>query len=1067
MKIDSGSLIHFVKKKTVFYRKAIQNTFLHIHKNKQNDILGISEYTLCMNKLNSITQIIVELDNSLICNSTKNSILKTLQKINNDLAGIFKEYGTMNFDDFLNICIEDQTLSKCNMNSDKIWLLTNYFHPISYKIITTKTDISFKNKNKPIEKYFDEVINNYSCDDISSEFKSFYIKVHGIKLVFNYTENKSMIIFGFLDDILIELLDLSLITDIKKYTLNNIPDQPDFQSFAFKDFLKSLTLKDYLLCKSNLDIFTKYYGYVSFNDNIKQQHITNIVKDFCKDDLYGKRNTIIMLLLNDNYLEHDYLAYLLYDILSNDTNGAIDNHDQIILFDSLPSVIKNNFKSAMKKTIQYTNDLTNFDTNKIPLEQQICLLNTDAKVKEKALTKLKEVKNKSEDSGIKARQFIEGLLKIPFNIFKKEPILNIVKDSTSEINYLLTKYKELDEFQDGEIKNTIDIFNFYNKYYKKLIENTEINKKRLINIINKISSYDRKSLLVLSFNINDILKNNKLENDIIIDSKLKKKQDILNNLKHVLNKILLHDVNIFISIYFLLFNDEKQLINDVNKLISKINILKDFSKKTKITLDKSVHSHENAKRQVQRIIGQWINNNGNSYDCQVLGFEGNPGIGKTTLAKGLSECLIDENGESRPFSIIAMGGDSNASSLIGHSYTYVGSTWGQILQILMDNKCLNPIILIDEVDKISKTEHGREIIGVLTHLLDPSQNKHFQDKYFSGIDIDLSKVLFILSYNDPYSIDPIMLDRVHRIKFDSLTNEDKIIICNRYLLPDLYKKFNLIDCIKIPDDVLKFIISEYTLEPGVRKLKENLFEIIGEINLNLYTDFRQIEIPITVTEEMIKTKYFKDKREIKITKIHTKPTIGLINALWANDMGQGGILPLQISFYPCNTFLNLKLTGSLGDVMKESINVSLTAAWNLCDESVQKKLIEKYNNPKEKSVYGLHIHCPCISTKKDGPSATTAFTVIIYSLFNNIKIKNNFGITGETSFDYKLTEIGGLREKIVFSISAGITDFIFPRENQEDFDKIMEKYKNNNLFDGIRFYPLDTISEVFDMILEK
>jgi len=163
----------------------------------------------------------------------------------------------------------------------------------------------------------------------------------------------------------------------------------------------------------------------------------------------------------------------------------------------------------------------------------------------------------------------------------------------------------------------------------------------------------------------------------------------------------------------------------------------------------------------------------------------------------------------------------------------------------------------------------------------------------------------------------------------------------------------------------------------------------------------------------------------------------------------------------------LKLTGSLGDVMKESINVSLTAAWNLCDESVQKKLIEKYNNPKEKSVYGLHIHCPCISTKKDGPSATTAFTVIIYSLFNNIKIKNNFGITGETSFDYKLTEIGGLREKIVFSISAGITDFIFPRENQEDFDKIMEKYKNNNLFDGIRFYPLDTISEVFDMILEK
>ena len=385
----------------------------------------------------------------------------------------------------------------------------------------------------------------------------------------------------------------------------------------------------------------------------------------------------------------------------------------------------------------------------------------------------------------------------------------------------------------------------------------------------------------------------------------------------------------------------------------------------------------------------------------------------------------------------------------------------------MDNKCLNPIILIDEVDKISKTEHGREIIGVLTHLLDPSQNKQFQDKYFSGIDIDLSKVLFILSYNDPSLLDPIMLDRVHRIKFDSLSIEDKLIICNKYILPELYKKFNLENCIRMPDEVLKFIIKEYTLEAGVRKLKEKLFEIIGELNLTLFNEHNQISIPITLTEENIKNYYFKDKRENKIEVIHKTPTVGIINALWANELGQGGILPLQVKYFPSNQFLDLKLTGSLGDVMKESINVSVTMAWNLCSKEKQQELREKFNDEKNRNVFGLHIHCPSISQKKDGPSATTAFTVLIYSLFNNLPIKNNFGITGETSFDYKLTEIGGLREKIVFSIPSGITHFIYPTENQRDFEKILNKHKDMDLFKGIEFFALDNISQVLDMILVK
>ena len=305
----------------------------------------------------------------------------------------------------------------------------------------------------------------------------------------------------------------------------------------------------------------------------------------------------------------------------------------------------------------------------------------------------------------------------------------------------------------------------------------------------------------------------------------------------------------------------------------------------------------------------------------------------------------------------------------------LGSTWGKIVDILIEHKCMNPIIFIDELDKVSRTEHGREIIGILTHLIDSTQNSCFQDKYFSNIDLDLSKVLFIFSYNDVDLIDKILLDRIHRIKFDNLYLEDKIIISIKYLLPELYKNFGIENIIHFDENIIKYLIEFYTNEPGVRKLKELLFEIISSINLDLLKN-KNLSIPVNVSIELIES-ILKDKHKIKILQITKEPSVGLVNGLWANAYGQGGMLNIESSFFLTSTFLDLKLTGMQGDVMKESMTVSKTLAFSLINDELKESLINDFEKTKNQ---GIHIHVPEGATPKDGPSAGAAITLVIYSL---------------------------------------------------------------------------------------
>ena len=834
----------------------------------------------------------------------------------------------------------------------------------------------------------------------------------------------------------------------------------------------SLTLKDYLMYDNHNEFYNKFVGYISENNTIKQKSIAQTVKEFIADDMYNKRTTLLNLLIHSSKYESQYLAYLLYDLLSNDSNGNIDSKDQTVLFDSFPWFIKSFFKQAMKKTIEYTNELSNFDMNKIPLEQQICLLKAPDSVKEKAMIKLKEVKAKSEDSGAKARQYLDALLKIPFSIYKKEPVLHIMDTVKSKFKDMYTKYNIEKLFPEIPNKNKYTSIELI-KYIQKIQEN--------VSLYNENEKLEKMKLFLIQGNKKKIYENTAIFHKLFKQYNIKheslkyhtmNKEELKNEIQKYMNVIIksgnkelktetIHEFkDMSMDNYILYQLDIKNDISVINNNMKKIN---EYVNNLKQTLDISVHGHDKAKKQIERIIAQWINGENTSH---VLGFEGNPGIGKTTLAKGLANCLQDEDGHPRPYALIPLGGDSNSSALSGHSYTYVGSNYSQIIQILIDKKCMNPIIVLDEVDKISKTEHGKEITGILTHLLDPTQNNAFQDKYFSGIDFDLSRVLFILSYNDANSIDNILLDRVNRIKFDSLSVEDKLVISKKYLLPELYKKVGLEDMIDFLDETLKYIIEEYTLEPGVRKLKETLFQIVGEINLNVFKELDYtIELPIVITIEDVKTKFFKDKREIIIRKVPEISMVGYANGMYATSNSIGGTLPIHAKFFPCEQFLELKLTGLQKDVMKESMHISLTVAWDLTSEERKKELRKKYDGESNK--YGINIHPGDGSVFKDGPSAGVTITSVIYSLLNNIPIKPLFAMTSEIQLDGSLTAIGGLKYKILGSIKAGVKEFIYPKENEKDFDEFYEKYKHDKALEGIVFHSVSHIREVLDLILEK
>ena len=281
----------------------------------------------------------------------------------------------------------------------------------------------------------------------------------------------------------------------------------------------------------------------------------------------------------------------------------------------------------------------------------------------------------------------------------------------------------------------------------------------------------------------------------------------------------------------------------------------EFLATTRKTLDKAVYGMNGAKTQIMQILAQWISNPDSVGN--VIALKGPMGVGKTSFARnGVADAL------KRPFEFFSLGGAADSSNFVGHSYTYEGSMWGRIADSLMNARCMNPVMYFDELDKVSTTPHGEEIVSMLIHMTDRSQNSQFHDRYFAGVDIDLSQCLFVFSFNDESKVHPILKDRMQVIHCSGYTLDEKKVILNQYVWPQILQRIKLEKDLTISDEAVKYLISEYSKdEEGVRTLiravetlvtRINLLRIADEETAKSYKFYTKIKLPLAITVETAK-----------------------------------------------------------------------------------------------------------------------------------------------------------------------------------------------------------------------
>ncbi len=439
----------------------------------------------------------------------------------------------------------------------------------------------------------------------------------------------------------------------------------------------------------------------------------------------------------------------------------------------------------------------------------------------------------------------------------------------------------------------------------------------------------------------------------------------------------------------------------------------------------------------------------------VLCFVGPPGVGKTSLANSISKAL------KRPLVRIALGGMEDVNELRGHRRTYVGAMPGRLVKGLVDAKKMNPVMVLDEIDKLGANHRG-DPTAVMLEILDPEQNNEFRDLYLN-FPIDLSQIIFVSTSNDARKIPAALRDRMEFIEISSYTPNEKFHIAKDYLIPQELEKHGLKKSeVSLSKTTIETIISKYTREAGVRNLRRVFSKLFRKAVKKLLSDEKVEKVSISTKN----IKSYLDNPIFEIDPADKKNSIGIANGLAWTSVG-GDVLKSEAIKLKGKGLLSV--TGNLGDVMKESSRISFSVVKVLIDNGtlkIDEKIIPKTEKEKIDNIkldasevykrYDLHLHIPEGATPKDGPSAGITMALTFASILSEREIKSDIAMTGELTLTGKVLPIGGLKEKLIAAFKAKMTKALIPRKNYErDLEDIPEEVKK-----AMVLIPVDTVEDV-------
>jgi ATP-dependent Lon protease len=423
----------------------------------------------------------------------------------------------------------------------------------------------------------------------------------------------------------------------------------------------------------------------------------------------------------------------------------------------------------------------------------------------------------------------------------------------------------------------------------------------------------------------------------------------------------------------------------------------------------------------------------------ILTLVGPPGTGKTSIGESVARAL------GREFVRISLGGVHDEAEIRGHRRTYIGSMPGRIVRALRDAGTMNPVILLDEVDKVGADWRG-DPSAALLEVLDPAQNNSFRDHYLD-VEVDLSEVVFIATANLVDTIPAPLLDRMETIAFDGYTTEEKLAIAKGYLLPRQLKRNGLrAEEVEVGDEVLRAAIAEYTREAGVRQLERELGKLLRGAATRIASG-EESEGPIVLDTEALRDALGRQRFFQESVERTAIP--GVSTGLAVTGAG-GDVLFIEATAMEGDK--GLVLTGQLGDVMKESARIALSYA---------RSHSEELGIDPERFQREFHLHVPAGAIPKDGPSAGTAMTTALVSLLSGRPVKHTVGMTGEVTLQGRVLPIGGLKQKVLAAHAAGLTEVILPERNRGDLAEVPDEVREQ-----MTFHPVLSIDEVLEQALE-